>query len=128
MSGLRAAGLAVTRPVVSLKVAAWTWASVRALGPSLQTDGIEAVDRVRRPPSAPVGHRAAVDGLLTVMHASCLVRSAVLQRWDADHDRSRPLVIGVAREDGRIVAHAWLEGEESGDDFVELHRRPPAPS
>ena len=36
---------------------------------------------------------------MRVTGATCLVRSAMLQRWDADHGVDRPLVIGVARED-----------------------------
>lgn len=126
MSGIRAVGLAATCPFISAKVAAWTWSSVRALRPSLREDGIGAVGRVRRSPSVPAVHRSTAAGVLTMMHTSCLVRSAVLQRWDADHDRSRSLVLGVARENGSIVAHAWLEGDPEGDDFVELHRRPAA--
>jgi hypothetical protein len=32
----------------------------------------------------------------------------------------------VARNDGGTVeAHAWLDGEGSGQGFIELHRRPP---
>jgi hypothetical protein len=53
-------------------------------------------------------------------------RAAILQRWDTDHGLSRPLLVGVARNSGGVIeAHAWLDGERSGQGFVELHRRPP---
>ena len=57
--------------------------------------------------------------------ATCLVRSALLQRWDADHGVNRPLVVGVARDaEAGVSAHAWLEGERHAN-FEELLRRPP---
>jgi hypothetical protein len=77
-------------------------------------------------PAGGANHRALVSVVLGLARATCLVRSAVLQRWDADHGRPLPLLVGVARNgDGRIEAHAWLDGERSGQGFVELHRRPP---
>jgi hypothetical protein len=65
-----------------------------------------------------------VSGLRRPLGATCLLRAALLQRWDADHGRRREIVIGVAREESAVAAHAWLAGE-SGGRFVELYRHPP---
>ena len=118
--------LVTTDPVVTLRVARWAWSASRRLARSLRTDGIDAIDRLEPPPAVAARHRSAVWAVLRLTGATCLVRSAVLQRWDAAHGRSRPLVVGVARRpDGAIAAHAWLDGERSGNGFIELHRRPP---
>ncbi len=45
--------------------------------------------------------------MLRLLGATCLVRSAVLQRWDTDHGHPRPLVIGVAHRGENFAAHAW---------------------
>jgi len=111
-------------PWASARVAVWAWVEGRRLGPALRADGIEAVDRVAPAPDVAARHRPVVAGVMRVTGATCLVRSALLQRWDADHGVSRPLVIGVAREDSTVTAHAWLEGERHAR-FEELHRRPP---
>ncbi|HUR22263.1 MAG TPA: hypothetical protein VMZ73_00160 [Acidimicrobiales bacterium] len=64
--------------------------------------------------------------ILRLAGANCLERSAILQRWETDHDGGRPLVVGVARDaEGEIAAHAWLDGDREGDDYLPLHRRPP---
>ncbi len=124
---VRSAMLAAAYPLVSLRVARWAWSAGRRLERSLRTHGIEAIDGVESPPSVGARHRSVVSAVLRLTGATCLVRSAVLQRWDAAHDRPRPLVVGVARQPGGgIAAHAWLDGEPSANGFVELHRRPPA--
>ena len=125
MTVFRAASRAAANPVATVRVAAWTRSSVRALGTALARDGITAMDAIPAAPEVAADHRATVVGVLGLMGATCLVRSAVLQRWDADHDRARPLIIGVSKENGEFKAHAWLDGERSGAGFVELHRRPP---
>ena len=123
----RAVVLATTHPVVSLRVARWAWSARRRLERSLRTDGIDALDRLEPPPAVAARHRSAVSAVLRLTGATCLVRSAVLQHWDAAHGRPRPLVVGVARQpDGTIAAHAWLDGEPSANGFIELHRHPPA--
>jgi len=108
-------------------VAGWTWSARRRLARSLPIDGIVALDRLAPPPEVAEAHRSTVSALLGLSGVTCLVRSAVLQRWDAAHDQPRPLLVGVMREpDGTIVAHAWLQGEAGAEGFVELHRRLPA--
>ena len=123
----RAVVLATTHPVVSLRVARWAWSAGQRLERSLRTDGIEAIGCFEPLPAAGGRHRSAVSAVLRLTGATCLVRSAVLQHWDAAHGRPRPLVVGVARQpDGAIAAHAWLDGGPGAEGFIELHRRPPA--
>ena len=123
---VRAVVLVTSNPVVSLRVARWAWSARRRLARSLRTDGIEAIGNFEPLPAASPRHRSAVSAVLHLSGATCLVRSAVLQHWDAAHGRPRPLVVGVARQpDGAIAAHAWLDGEPDADGFIELHRRPP---
>ena len=117
---------AAQSPVTSARTAVWAWSESRRLADSLRRDGMHGIDSIAAPPAAAAGHRSMVSAVLRLAHASCLVGSAVLQRWDADHGAARPLVVGVARDqDGGFLAHAWLEGQDDGADFVELHRRPP---
>jgi hypothetical protein len=126
MRRLRAAGRALSAPVASVRVAAWAWSQSRRLGRELRAGGIDTLADISQSPAVGASHRATVAAVLGLAGATCLVRSAVLQRWDADHGRPRPLLVGVARNDGGTVeAHAWLDGEGSGQGFIELHRRPP---
>jgi hypothetical protein len=117
---------AVRAPVETLRVGVWAWLEARRLASKLGRDGMEAVATMGVAPSAPGGQRATVEAALDLAGASCLVRAAVLQRWDAGHGDPRPLIIGVAKEshDG-FAAHAWLEGDEGTEGFVELHRHLP---
>jgi len=86
---------------------------------------MDAIDGIPPAPGVDARHRRTVTGVLRATGATCLVRSALLQRWDADHGVARPLVIGVSRDDeSGVAAHAWLEGERHAE-FEELLRRPP---
>jgi hypothetical protein len=125
VSRVRVAARAAGAPLATARVATWTWAGVRSLRRDLRADGIDAVAAVPPAPALDDRHRATVSGLLRLMGATCLVRAAVLQRWDADHGRRREIIIGVARREGGIAAHAWLAGDRGGR-FVELYRHPPA--
>ena len=126
MSYRRAVLDAARSPVASARVAAWAWAEARRLAGALGRDGIAAVGAIRPPPATATGNRSTVAVALRLAGATCLERSAVLQRWDADHDAPRALVVGVARDpDGCFAAHAWLEGDDDGAGFVELHRHLP---
>lgn len=114
--------LAAVSPLRCLRVACWTVLAIRRLRRDLDAIGLEATSRLAHAPAAPVQQRRIVAALLRVAGATCLVRAAVLQRWDADHGRPRALVIGVAPSAGGYLAHAWLEGERAGG-YVELYRR-----
>ena len=113
----------MSSPRDSASVVRWTWTTARDLRRTLRADGVHALDSVASAPTVSRDHRPTVTVVLRVAGASCLVRSAVLQRWDADHGRPRELVIGVARDDETVTAHAWLAGERPPSSFVELHRR-----
>ena len=112
--------------MASGRVAAWTWREGRRLADSLRCDGMSALDAIPRSPDVPAAHRPTVSAVLGLAGATCLVRSAVLQRWDADHDRPTTIHLGVTRGTDGYSAHAWLDGEPDGDGFVELLRRPSA--
>lgn len=52
---------------------------------------------------------------------TCLERALVLQRWYAAHGQAKPIYVGVTAPLTGFRAHAWLEGEESGQEsFTEL--------
>ena len=126
MTGVRPLLRAASAPLATARVVAWTWSEARRLPDSLRHHGMAALDTVRRAPPVAAGHRSTVTVVLRLAGANCLERSAVLQRWETDHDVGRPLVVGVARDsEGEIAAHAWLEGEREGDGYLPLHRRPP---
>ncbi len=104
------------------------WWAERA---SRQTRRHLAADRldelvVAMPPPLPESDRRWVAALLRVRRQTCLVRSAVLQAWDASHGRQRDLVIGVTAPSEGFRAHAWLEGDPASRSrgFSELSRRP----
>ena len=83
---------------------------------------------VLQPPALPRCCRRWVAATLRARRDTCLVRSAVLQAWDADHGRPRDLVIGVTAPSAGFKAHAWLDGEPASVSagYVEISRRPPA--
>ena len=127
MTGVRPLVRAASAPLATARVVAWTWAEARRLPELLRHRGMAAVDTIRRAPAVPAGHRSTVTAVLRLAGANCLERSAILQRWETDHDGGRPLLVGVTRDsEGEIAAHAWLEGEQDGDSYLPLHRRPPA--
>lgn len=127
MTRLRAVVRAAASPVATARAIAWAWSAAHRVKGDLRHHGLDGIARIERSPAGDARHRTTVSAVLRLTGATCLVRSAVLQRWDADHHRPRHLVVGVSRRDGReIVAHAWLEGDGGGRGFVALHRRPPA--
>ncbi len=79
------------------------------------------------PPVLPRGCRRWVVAVLRARRDTCLVRSAVLQTWDAAHGRPRDLVIGVTAPGAGFKAHAWLDGEPAAASagYAEVSRRPP---
>ena len=121
---LRTVSGAATAPVATVRVMAWTWTGTRGLRDELRGEGIDAVAAIAPSPAVDDRHRQTVSALLRLLGATCLVRAAILQRWDVDHGHPRDIVIGVARKDAGVAAHAWLAGEGGGQGFVELYRRP----
>ena len=78
------------------------------------------------PPALPDEAIRGVGAVLRRRDDSCLVRALVRQRWHAAHGARRDVVIGIARPNGKFLAHAWLEGDSPCHDehFVELSQRP----
>jgi hypothetical protein len=81
-------------------------------------------------PAAPELPNEAARGVYAVLRRrtdTCLVRSMVLQTWDAAHGRPRDLIVGVTSPSDGFQAHAWLEGDPpcEAEGFRELLRRPP---
>lgn len=81
---------------------------------------------VPKPPPLPPSARRGVVSALRRRGATCLMRSVVLQQWDASHGHRRDLVIGVTAPSEGFRAHAWLEGEVPCHDegYRELLRQP----
>lgn len=127
-----AARCMLTRPGPSGRLVRWTVFSTRRLTRDLSEDaGFAAVGRLTPPPASRGADRVIVSGTLRCLRATCLVRAAILQRWDAEHGHPRALHIGVRRVDGRVEAHAWLDGDPVDEGFSELHLHPaptPAPA
>lgn len=105
----------------------------RALGVRLETDAAPSDPReeVPAPPTVDACHRE-LDVVVRVMRhwpseRICLRRALVLGRLLRER---RPLLrLGVARDDGGLVAHAWIEVDgirlDPGEDrFVPLSRPP----
>ena len=113
-----------TRPRRSCRVAAWTVINARRLATGLQHEGFEAISRLTPPPPSRPRDRAIAAATLWCLRASCLVRAAVLQRWDSEHGVGRALHIGVRQSNSGVQAHAWLDGDRVASDFSELHVRP----
>jgi hypothetical protein len=104
----------------------WTGRAARRVRRDLAAGGIDDLV-VLPPPALPRGCRRWVAAVLRARGDSCLVRSAVLQTWDAAHGHPRDLVIGVTAPGEGFAAHAWLEGEPASASagYMEVSRRPP---
>jgi hypothetical protein len=103
---------------------AWGVRSIRAARTKLR-EGPLAVT-LPPPPAISVTGVRGVRLAARVLHASCLERSLVLQRWFLQQGREVDVLIGVARDGDAMLAHAWLEGEEWRNDraYVEMTRVP----
>lgn len=116
------------RPSV-LRAAWWAWRSVRHVRRELPREGIRA--RVSAPPALPASAGVGVAGVLRRLSPTCLERALVAQRWLAEHDCFRDVVIGGhidggPGEDRQFLGHAWIEGSEpdSAERYTELLRIP----
>lgn len=121
----------VRRPPTAARVVqisrsfAWSCAAVGTVRAVLRRDG-----GVRAPvPPPPMVPPRAVRGVrwgLALRRATCLERSLVMQRWLVAHGIERDVLIGVAKDGGRTLAHAWIAGQEALNDreYVEMTRVP----
>jgi Transglutaminase-like superfamily len=81
----------------------------------LAAEGLEAALAPPAPPPLPADAERGVSAVLRRRGESCLVRSIVLQAWEAAHGRRRDLIVGVTDPAG-FRAHAWLEGDAAHTD------------
>lgn len=111
----------------SVRAVWWARRTARQVRADLDAGGLDQLV-VPSPPPLPRGCRRWVVAVLRSRRDTCLVRSAVLQAWDAAHGRPRDLVIGVTAPGEGFKAHAWLDGEPAGASagYTEVSRRPAA--
>ena len=89
------------------------WWALRAARRTRRVLGSAGLDAALGPPPPPELPDEAVRGARAALRRTgqtCLVRSIVLQAWEAAHGRRRDLIVGVTSADD-FHAHAWLEGE-----------------
>ena len=109
-----------------IATAVWTLRALRSTRAQLRTT---PPPRVSLPAPSGCGpddlrrrRTAAVRRLLRLARATCLEECVVAQRWLASAGERRDLVVGVKGPSAGFAAHAWLEGDRTTPDFVELTR------
>jgi Transglutaminase-like superfamily len=93
----------------------------------LATEGISAGSRLSDPPYAAPWLTGLITARLAMLHATCLERSLIMQRWLMAIGRPRDVLIGVKSPRETTIAHAWLDHEDSRGHHV-LMRLPPGGS
>ncbi|HEX4348553.1 MAG TPA: lasso peptide biosynthesis B2 protein [Vicinamibacterales bacterium] len=58
---------------------------------------------------APRRIAAIADAVLTLAHARCLTKTLILKRMLSRRGVQTEAVVGVARDESQLAAHAWLE-------------------
>nr|WP_231839615.1 asparagine synthase-related protein [Blastococcus saxobsidens] len=110
------------------RAAAWTAWAVWRTRRSLKSAGLQAV--VPDVPPLPPGARRGVFAVLRRLEPTCLERSLVEQAWLAVNGVRCDVVVGVARPEARVEAHAWLAGDalpsRAANGYSEIHRLPPS--
>ncbi len=102
----------------------WLDASLVAVRRDLGTEGINAGSMLSQPPYAAPWLTGLVDVRLAMLHATCLERSLIMQRWLMAIGRPHDVLIGVKSPRETVIAHAWLDHEDSRGHHV-LTRLPP---
>lgn len=114
-------------------LAAAAWALVQVLrARRVLANGLPQPGVIGAPPRLAGDDRRPVLAVLRRTGSTCLVRSLVLQAWDAAHGTDRDVIIGVTGSTD-FQAHAWLDGDPAeagthGRDFAELVRVPYRPA
>ena len=101
----------LTTPWPSLGVAAWALGARWRARCIAHASGLNDL-QLPRSPARPASQVRTVRAVLRLTGATCLIRSAVLQRWYADHGRPVDIVVGVTPPSGGFRAHAWLDFPE----------------
>lgn len=111
--------------VPTLRAALWALLALRRARRELKRGPVTRI-RLGRPPALPPSAGRGVRALLRRSDSTCLERALVLQAWAAAQGEARDVVIGVNGTGDHFAAHAWLEGEQSGEQgpFRELMRVP----
>ncbi len=110
------------RTLADVRAAVWSLQALGLARRQLRRNGLEEL-RLPAPPLVSDDALRGVRAILRGRPSSCLERAFVLQRWHAAHGRPRDVVIGVAKDNGKFRAHAWLDGDsEGGAGFRELTR------
>lgn len=113
--------------VSTLRAAWWAARSMRGLRASLPADGLHAELTV--PPRLPPTAIRGVTATARCLHATCLERSLLLQKWLLIQGSPHAVVIGVPPPGKEpFIAHAWLEGHDRADAdgrYAELVRVEP---
>ncbi|HXE99981.1 MAG TPA: lasso peptide biosynthesis B2 protein [Solirubrobacterales bacterium] len=94
----------------NLRAAWWALRTARRTRRLLGAEGLEAALAPPAPPPLSPEAERGVRAVLRRGGESCLVRSIVLQAWEAAHGRRRDLIVGVTDPAG-FRAHAWLDGD-----------------
>jgi hypothetical protein len=105
------------------RAALWALRAHHHVRHTLVAEDLQGID-LAGPPDLPDRGRRGVEAALRRRGATCLMETAVLQRWDAAHGRPRDIIIGVTSPAQGFRAHAWLDGDpdEHLKDFKELLR------
>ena len=112
----------LSRPWAKVRAALWAAVALRSARRQLRRGA--RPDGVRL--KAPRGGEEGLNGVLRVVRTvdnTCLERAVVLQHWYAAHGSRRVLFVGVTAPSSGFKAHAWLAGEDVGEEeFMELLR------
>jgi Transglutaminase-like superfamily len=96
--------------LVDIRAAAWTALALRDVRRQLRKGIVQGVS-ARPSPPLPAEAVRGVEALLRRKRHTCLERALVLQRWYADHDDARDVVIAGRGTADVFEAHAWVEGD-----------------
>jgi Transglutaminase-like superfamily len=109
----------------NLRAAWWALRTASRTRRLLDSEGLEAAIGPPPPPNLPDAGIRGVRGALRRRRESCLVKSIVVQSWEAAHGRRRDLIIGVTTP-SEFGAHAWLDGDTAvtpSTPYQEILRR-----
>lgn len=109
-----------------LRVITWTLAARVRARHLVQATGLSSLT-IPAAPRLGLEHIGKVERVLALSRATCLVRSAVVQRWLADNGERVDLVVGVKPPSQGFRAHAWLDRESERHntaEFTEITRIP----
>lgn len=108
----------------NLRAAWWAYRSLRRARALLAAHGGFTCE-IPPPPDVSWAARRGVMAAMRRSPNTCLERAVVLQRWLHAQGFDHSIVVGVAKRDGEVKAHAWLDFEwRQGLIYDEIHRVP----